>query len=69
MFLVLGVNGQLGYELKRILKNKAIFLDRKECDLSDADSVQKIFLHKRLVIKSLEARLMPCEKVGLSKVL
>jgi dTDP-4-dehydrorhamnose reductase len=43
MILVLGSNGQLGFELKRLLANDAIYLDRNDCDLSKKTDLQGIF--------------------------
>ena len=43
MILVLGANGQLGFELKRLLGSEAIYLDRNQCDLTDQSQINKIF--------------------------
>lgn len=39
MFLVVGTNGQLGNELRELLKEKAIYVDRDELDITDAKQV------------------------------
>lgn len=43
MFLVTGANGQLGSELRKLLGEKAIYVDRTELDISDEMAV-KTFL-------------------------
>ncbi len=40
MFLVTGANGQLGTALQTLLKNKAIYIDRDELDLTDETAVK-----------------------------
>lgn len=40
MFLVTGANGQLGNELKLLLGNKAIYVDRDELDITDEKAVE-----------------------------
>lgn len=40
MFLVTGANGQLGNELKLQLQDKAVYVDRAELDITDAEAVQ-----------------------------
>ena len=40
MFLVTGANGQLGNELKLLLQDKAVYVDRAELDITDAEAVQ-----------------------------
>lgn len=40
MFLVTGCNGQLGTALQSLLKDKAVYIDRDELDLTDADAVK-----------------------------
>ena len=39
MFLVVGANGQLGSELKLLLKDKAVFVDKSELDITDEKAV------------------------------
>jgi len=41
MFLVTGCNGQLGTALQTILKDKAVYIDRNELDLTDEEAVKK----------------------------
>lgn len=43
MFLVVGANGQLGNELRLILKDKAQYVDRDELDITDANAVKTFF--------------------------
>ena len=43
MFLVVGANGQLGNELRLLLKEKAIYVDRDELDITDKKAVEKFF--------------------------
>jgi len=43
MILVLGANGQLGFELKKLLGDKAIYLDRNQCDLLKKEDVFRLF--------------------------
>lgn len=43
MFLVTGCNGQLGTALQALLKDKAVYIDRNELDLTDENAV-KAFL-------------------------
>lgn len=43
MFLVVGANGQLGNELRLILKEKARYVDRDELDITDAEAVKHFF--------------------------
>jgi len=40
MFLVTGANGQLGSELKLLLQDKAVYVDREELDITDAEAVK-----------------------------
>ena len=40
MYLIVGANGQLGSELKEILKDQARYLDRDELDITDASAVE-----------------------------
>lgn len=40
MFLVTGVNGQLGNELKLKLQDKAVYVDKDELDITDAEAVK-----------------------------
>ena len=44
MFLVTGCNGQLGTALQTLLKDKAVYIDRDELDLTNEEDV-KIILH------------------------
>lgn len=44
MFLVTGANGQLGNELKLLLQDKAVYVDRAELDITDAEAVQALSL-------------------------
>lgn len=39
MFLVVGANGQLGNELRLLLKNRAEYVDREELDITDRQAV------------------------------
>ena len=39
MFLVVGSNGQLGNELKLLLQNRAIYVDKDELDITDKQAV------------------------------
>ena len=39
MFLVTGANGQLGSELKLLLQDKAVYVDRPELDITDKQAV------------------------------
>lgn len=41
MFLVTGANGQLGTALQSLLKDKAIYIDRNELDLTDETAVRE----------------------------
>lgn len=43
MYLVVGANGQLGNELKDILKEKGIYVDRDELDITDSNSINNFF--------------------------
>ncbi|MBQ8466003.1 MAG: dTDP-4-dehydrorhamnose reductase [Alphaproteobacteria bacterium] len=43
MFLVVGANGQLGNELRLLLKDKATYVDRDELDITDKNAVEKFF--------------------------
>lgn len=40
MFLVTGANGQLGSELKLLLQDRAVYVDRAELDITDEAAVQ-----------------------------
>ncbi len=40
MFLVTGANGQLGTALQSLLKDKAVYIDREELDLTDETAVK-----------------------------
>ena len=40
MFLVTGCNGQLGTALQSLLKDKAVYIDREELDLTDEEAVK-----------------------------
>lgn len=50
MYLVAGANGQLGSELKDILKEKGIYVDKEELDITNDDSVS-VFFKKNKNIK------------------
>ena len=41
MFLVTGCKGQLGTALQSLLKDKAVYIDRDELDLTDEEAVKK----------------------------
>ena len=41
MFLVVGANGQLGNELKLLLQEKAVYVDKDELDITDKAAVEK----------------------------
>ena len=43
MFLVVGANGQLGNELRVLLKDKAVYVDKDELDITDKKAVEKFF--------------------------
>lgn len=43
MFLVVGANGQLGNELRLLLKNEAMYVDRDELDITDGQQVADFF--------------------------
>ncbi len=43
MFLVTGANGQLGTALQCLLKDKAVYIDRNELDLTDEQAVKSYF--------------------------
>ena len=45
MFLVAGANGQLGNELKLLLQDKAVYVDRAELDITDAEAVHQIRIY------------------------
>lgn len=40
MFLVTGANGQLGNELKLLLQDKAVYVDREDLDITDEEAVK-----------------------------
>ena len=39
MFLVVGCNGQLGNELRLLLQDKAVYVDKDELDITDKQAV------------------------------
>ena len=43
MFLVTGANGQLGSELRQILGDRALYVDREELDITNEDTVRAFF--------------------------
>ena len=43
MWLVTGADGQLGTELKRLLGDDAVYVDRAELDISDENEVKRFF--------------------------
>ncbi len=43
MWLVTGADGQLGTELKRLLGDDAVYVDRAELDISDENAVKRFF--------------------------
>lgn len=43
MFLVVGANGQLGNELRLLLKARACYVDREELDITDENAVEEFF--------------------------
>ncbi len=43
MFLVTGCNGQLGTALQSLLKDKAVYIDREELDLTNKEAVEEYF--------------------------
>lgn len=47
MFLVVGANGQLGNELKLLLKDKACYVDREELDITDKKAVEEFFVKNK----------------------
>ena len=46
MFLVVGANGQLGNELKLILQDRAVYVDKDELDITDKQAVET-FMNKQ----------------------
>ena len=46
MFLVVGANGQLGSELKLVLQDKAVYVDKDELDITDKQAVES-FMKKQ----------------------
>lgn len=46
MFLVVGANGQLGNELRLLLKDEAMYVDRDELDITDGQQVADFFKEK-----------------------
>ncbi len=40
MFLVTGANGQLGNELRLLLSNRAVYVDKEELDITDSEAVK-----------------------------
>ncbi|MBR1605286.1 MAG: dTDP-4-dehydrorhamnose reductase [Alphaproteobacteria bacterium] len=46
MFLVVGCNGQLGNELKLLLKDKAVYVDKEELDITDKQAVSNFVAGK-----------------------
>ncbi len=47
MFLVTGANGQLGIELRKLLGDKAVYVDKSELDISDESAVQNFLTQNR----------------------
>ncbi len=43
MILIIGANGQLGSELKERLKDKAIYTDREELDITQLENIENFF--------------------------
>lgn len=43
MFLVVGANGQLGNELRLLLQEQALYVDKDELDITDQQAVQNFF--------------------------
>ncbi len=43
MYLVTGANGQLGTELRKLLRNSAVYIDRDELDISSETAVKDFF--------------------------
>ena len=43
MILIIGANGQLGSELKERLKDKAIYTDSKELDITQLENIENFF--------------------------
>ncbi len=43
MFLIVGANGQLGNELRLLLKDRAVYADREELDITDREAVKRFF--------------------------
>ncbi len=48
MILVVGANGQLGSELKRILQNGAVYVDHNDLDIADAAAVETFFKNNKI---------------------
>ena len=40
MYLVTGANGQLGNELRLLLKDNALYVDKDQLDITDAEAVK-----------------------------
>lgn len=50
MILVVGANGQLGNELRLFLKDKAVYVDRDELDITNANDVSKFCDPKKFAL-------------------
>ena len=46
MFLVTGANGQLGNELRLLLGDKAVYVDKEELDITDSEAVKNFISGK-----------------------
>lgn len=47
MYLVTGANGQLGNELRLLLKDNALYVDKDQLDITDAEAVKSFFSANR----------------------
>lgn len=49
MILIFGANGQLGYEFKRVLKNREVLaFSHKEVDITDIEKIERIVKNKKI---------------------
>lgn len=49
MILIFGANGQLGYEFKRVLKNREVLaFSHKEVDITDIEKIERIVKDKKI---------------------
>jgi len=50
MYLVTGASGQLGSELKNMLKNNGVYLDKSDLDITDYDLVNRFFVKNKNIV-------------------